>query len=113
LARVLHAHRAEGYLFKTSNDRPHLARNVLRTLHEAHAIGFHSFGRYRAAVLSKAQVPDILVKYWLGHARDLSDQYAKQVCEDVAYRQEWCAKAGLGFKLAKLAPHIVAAVSAA
>jgi hypothetical protein len=39
---------------------------------------------------------------WLGHARSLTDRYASQLRDDVAYRQEWCEKAGLGFELGYL-----------
>jgi hypothetical protein len=37
---------------------------------------------------------------WMGHAhKDLTDQYAEQLREDVKYRREWCEKIGLGFVL--------------
>jgi hypothetical protein len=36
----------------------------------------------------------------MGHAhKDLTDQYAEQIREDVEYRREWCDKIGLGFNL--------------
>ena len=36
----------------------------------------------------------------MGHAhKDLTDQYAEQLREDVEYRREWCDKIGLGFNL--------------
>ena len=39
-------------------------------------------------------------KLWMGHAhKDLTDQYAEQLREDVKYRREWCEKIGIGFAL--------------
>jgi hypothetical protein len=36
----------------------------------------------------------------MGHAhKDLTDQYAEQLREDVKYRRKWCEKIGLGFVL--------------
>jgi hypothetical protein len=47
-----------------------------------------------------ASVPWDLEKMWMGHAhKDLTDQYAEQLREDVKYRREWCEKIGLGFVL--------------
>jgi hypothetical protein len=31
--------------------------------------------------------------------KDLTDQYAEQLCEDVKYRRKWCEKIGVGFVL--------------
>jgi hypothetical protein len=49
--------------------------------------------------LRKARVPEDLIGLRLGHARSLTDRYATQLREDVAYRSEWCERAGLGFQL--------------
>ena len=38
------------------------------------------------------------LKMWLGHARNLTDLYAAQLQDDVAFRRDWCERAGLGFK---------------
>jgi len=38
----------------------------------------------------------------LDHSQDLTDRYAAQLYEDVAYRREWCERAGLGFELGEL-----------
>ena len=63
--------------------------------------GFHIFRRFRASWLRKNRVPWDLEKMWMGHAhKDLTDQYAEQLREDVEYRREWCDKIGLGFTLA-------------
>jgi integrase len=102
LARVLREYITgkNGYLFATRKGRPLLARNVRRALHATGAkVGFHAFRRYRAAVLRKARVPEDLITLWLGHARNLTDRYAAQLREDVAYRTEWAERAGLGFEL--------------
>src|ERR1700722_14923688 len=39
---------------------------------------------------------------WLGHSQNLVDLYAAQLRYDVAYRREWCERAGLGFELGEL-----------
>jgi hypothetical protein len=57
---------------------------------------------YRAAVLRKAQIPEDLIGLWLGHAQNLTDRYAAQLRDDVAYRSEWCKRAGLGFSVVTL-----------
>jgi integrase len=90
----------KSYLFSTRNGTPLLSRNVHRALHASGATcGFHSFRRYRAAVLRKTKVPEDLIGLWLGHSRNLTDRYAMQLREDVAFRSEWCERAGLGFQL--------------
>jgi hypothetical protein len=62
--------------------------------------GFHIVRRFRASWLRKNRVPWDLEKMWMGHAhKDLTDQYAEQLHEDVKYRREWCDKIGLGFDL--------------
>ena len=102
LALVLREHIAGklGYIFITRNGTPLPQRATLRALHAAGATcGFHSFRRYRAAMLRKARVPEDLIGLWLGHARNLTDRYAMQLADDLAFRSEWCERAGLGFQL--------------
>lgn len=100
LLRKLTAGR-EGYLFPTKNGRPLAQRNVLRMLKsKVENAGLHSFRRFRAAVLRKAQVPEGLIQFWLGHAQSsVTDLYARQLQNDVKYRQQWAEKCGLGFEL--------------
>ena len=88
-----------GYLFATRKGKPLSHRNVRRALKRAagRSIGFHAFRRFRAAVLRKARVPEDLIKLWLGHAGNITDDYAAQLREDVAFRQEWAARVGVGF----------------
>lgn len=90
------------YLFATASGNPMSQRNALRILHTRHKVGFHAFRRFRTAVLRKARVPEDLVKLWLGHAsRSVTDDYARQLCEDLPFRQEWAERAGLGFSIEK------------
>jgi len=94
------------YLFQTRG-KPLSHRNVLRdSLHPIlkkmgrEKFGFHIFRRFRASWLRKNRVPWDLEKMWMGHAhKDLTDQYAEQLREDVKYRRNWCEKIGLGFIL--------------
>jgi integrase len=90
-------------LFQTSRGEPLSQRNVLRnSLHPIlktmgrEECGFHAFRRLRASWLRKNRVPWDLEKMWMGQAhKDLTDQYAEQLREDV----KWCERIGLGFVL--------------
>lgn len=90
-----------GYLFTTSSGRPLSQRNVLRALHAvAGTIGLHAFRRFRTETLRRAQVPEDLIRFWLGHAsRTVTDAYAQGLQHDTAWRRLWCERAGLGFEL--------------
>jgi integrase len=93
-----------GYLFTTASGRPPLQRNVLHTLHQlAGMVGLHAFRRFRTSILRKARAPEDLIGLWLGHAGlSVTDSYARQLREDVAFRQEWTERCGLGFELGHL-----------
>ena len=91
---------AGSYLFATASGKPMSQRNVLRILHTRLKVGFHAFRRFRTSVLRKARVPEDLLKLWLGHAsKSVTDDYARQLREDLPFRQEWAERAGLGFSL--------------
>jgi integrase len=105
LAQVLRRYTEgmNGYLFTTRAGRILDPRNSLKALHGAgNRGGFHAFRRFRFSVLRRAGVPENLIKQWLGHSQNLMDLYAAQLRFDVAYRHEWCEKAGLGFELGEL-----------
>lgn len=75
-------------------------RNVLRYLHNRHKVGFHAFRRFRTSVLRKARVPEDLLKLWLGHAsKSVTDDYARQLREDLPFRRKWAKRVGLGFSI--------------
>jgi integrase/recombinase XerD len=103
LARHLRAHvgNRTGYLFPTASGKPMCQRNVLRALHATgKKIGLHSFRRFRTETLRRARVPEDLTKLWLGHSKEsVTDFYAGGLQNDLAWRQEWCERAGLGFSL--------------
>jgi integrase len=103
LAEMLRNHVAgrAGYVFTTRLGRPLSQRNLLRVLHAvAGKGGFHAFRRFRASVLRKTRVPEDLVRFWLGHAgRSVTDDYARQLREDLPFRQEWAERVGTGFEL--------------
>jgi integrase len=93
----------DGYLFTTRAGRLLDQRNSLKALHGAgNRGGFHAFRDFRFAVLRKAGVPENLIKQWMGHSQNLMDLYAAQSRLDMAYRREWCDRAGLGFELGEL-----------
>jgi len=105
LARVLRGYTEgkDGFLFTTRAGRVLDQRNSLKALHGAgNRGGFHAFRRFRFAVLRRGGAPENLIKLWLGHSQNLMDLYAAQLRYDVAYRREWCEKAGLGFELSEL-----------
>jgi integrase len=103
LAGYLRAHvgNKSGYLFPTASGKPLCQRNVLRALHATgKKIGLHSFRRFRTETLRRARVPEDLTKLWLGHSKEsVTDFYAGGLQNDLAWRQEWCKRAGLGFSL--------------
>jgi integrase/recombinase XerD len=104
LAGHLRAHvgnKSGCYLFPTANGKPMCQRNVLRALHATgKKIGLHSFRRFRTETLRRARVPEDLIKLWLGHSKEsVTDFYAGGLQNDLAWRQEWCERAGLGFSL--------------
>ncbi len=79
-----------------------ISQEAVRSLHSRHKVGFHAFRRFRTSVLRKARVPEDLVKLWLGHAsKSVADDYARQLREDVPFRQEWAQRVGLGFSMGK------------
>ena len=85
-----------GYLFATRSGRPLAQRNVNR----AAGVGLHAFRRFRTETLRRARVPEDLIGLWLGHApRSVTDRYATGLQHDLAWRREWCDRAGLGFSI--------------
>jgi integrase len=101
LAKVLREYAVGriGLLFATRDGKPLSQRNVLRSLHAAGAMcGFHAFRRFRAETLRRERVPEDLVRFWLGHASaSVTDDYANGLREDLAWRQDWAQRIGLGF----------------
>lgn len=76
--------------------KPKLAKLNLDTRWAA----MHCFRRFRSSVLKKNRCPDDLAKFWLGHQnRDITDDYAEQLREDLEWRQQIVAAIGLGFAL--------------
>lgn len=103
LAQLLREHifGRTGYVFATDNGTPLGQRNALRSLHATgKKIGFHAFRRFRTEVLRRSRVPEDLVKLWLGHSKTtVTDFYADGLRNDIAWRSEWCERAGLGFSV--------------
>lgn len=61
--------------------------------------GFHSFRRFRVTHLKSENVPDMLIKFWTGHAAsDITERYTK-IGADIQKRREFAINAGLGFSL--------------
>ena len=97
--------RKSGFLLETATGKMlwpgTLYRDGLKTILKGMGRGkvrFHAFRRFRQAVLEMSEVRQLLIDFWLGHDNpDMSSRYAKQLTEDVEFRQEWVGKVGLGF----------------
>jgi len=101
-----------GYLFATAQGESLQQRNVLRVLHSVKRVGFHAFRRFRLTWLRKSGAPKDLERFWMGHApEEVGDLYSK-LKEDVAFRQEWAGRIGLGFELVHIGPQNAAAAEA-
>jgi hypothetical protein len=92
--------RKSGLLFQTDSCKPIAQSNIIRdSLSGLGVEGFHCFRRFRNAVLTEADCPEDLKKFWIGHAtKDVSELYGKQTTKNLRRRQEWTEKVGLGFK---------------
>jgi hypothetical protein len=91
-----------GRLFATAHGEPLQQRNVLRVLHRVQHVGFPAFRRFRLTWLRKNGVPKDLERFWMGHApAELGDLYSK-LKDDVAFRQQWAERVGLGFSVGTL-----------
>ena len=91
-------------MFATSQGRPLQQQNVLRVLHEVRPVGFRAFRRFRRTWLRRNGTPRDLERYWMGHAAEkVGDLYSK-LKDDVAFRQEWAQRVGLGFELVHIGP---------
>jgi integrase len=101
-----------GYLFATVQGKPLQQRNVLRVLHSVKRVGFHALRRFRLTWLRKSGAPKDLERFWMRHApEEVGDLYSK-LKEDVAFRQEWAGRIGLGFELVHIGPQNAAAAEA-
>jgi len=97
--------RKSGFLLETKTGNMlwpgTLYRDGLKTILKGMGRGkvrFHAFRRFRQAMLEKSEVRQLLIDFWLGHDDpDMSSRYAKQLTEDLEFRQEWSEKVGLGF----------------
>jgi integrase len=102
--------RKSGFLLETKTGKMlwpgTLYRDGLKTILKGigrDKVRFHAFRRFRQAVLAKSDVRQILIDYWMAHdSSDMSSRYAKQLTEDVEFRQEWAEKVGLGFGLSEV-----------
>jgi hypothetical protein len=73
-ARVL-ANRKDRFLFETATGLPMAPRNIARdSLHPllkkmgCGSAGFHTFRRFREAVLQMSNARNLLIDFWMGHA---------------------------------------------
>ncbi|MGC1254618.1 MAG: hypothetical protein WA867_03625, partial [Candidatus Acidiferrales bacterium] len=97
--------RESGFLLETETGNmlwpSTLCRDGLKTILKGMGrskVRFHAFRRFRQAVLEKSDVRQLLIDYWMAHDNsDMSSRYAKQLTEDVEFRQGWAEKVGLGF----------------
>jgi hypothetical protein len=110
MLREFIGNRKSGFLFETGTGKmlwpSTLCRDGLKTILKdmgRSKVRFHAFRRFRQAVLEKSEVRQLLIDYWMAHDNsDMSARYAKQLTEDMKFRQEWAEKVGLGFDLSEV-----------
>jgi hypothetical protein len=98
--------RKGGLLFRTSTSSQLLQSSVLReslhpTLETIQHVkgGFNIFRRFRITQMQKAECPEVLRRFWSGHApRHVSERYTK-LRDERNFRLEWAERIGLGFEL--------------
>jgi hypothetical protein len=62
--------------------------------------GFHTFRRFREAVLQMSNARNLLIDFWMGHANsEMVGRYGKQLLANIRWRQQCTATIGLGFTL--------------
>lgn len=96
--------RKSGLVFVNACGKPLSQTNLLRR--KFHPLlktlgvekqGFHGTRRLRLTWLRKANTPDDLIRFWLGHSSSaIGDRYSK-LSEDLKFRQEVAERVGLGF----------------
>jgi len=109
LAALLKAYigeRKSGFLFPTAtgqmNSKENLWRDGFKTVVREMGldISWHSFRRFREAVLQMTDVRQLVLDYWMGHEnRDMSTRYGKQLKHNTKFLAEQAEKVGLGFDL--------------
>ena len=100
--RVLHVRRS---IWRGQEQEPKTA-NALRVVDVPEALA----KELRITWLRKNAVPKDLERFWMGHAaEDVGDLYSK-LKEDVAFRQQWAERIGLGFELVHIGPQTVVAM---
>lgn len=83
----------EGKIFHTSE------RTLRRRIEELGIRGFHSMRRFRITHLQGENVPQMLTKFWSGHAAsDQTEKYTKMGGK-IEERKMWANRAGLGFTI--------------
>jgi hypothetical protein len=88
------------FLFQSKRG-PMRLKTARNRLHKLHAEGFHCFRRFRTTRLRERNVPEDILRYWIGHGgQSISDRYSK-LAENVELRKEWAGVegAGLGFDI--------------
>jgi integrase len=118
--------RKDGFLFCTKSGRPLSQRNILRdSFHkilygkefkkgqvvvarrvegvapemEGKKCASHAFRRYRTTHLRTANVPEDVLRFWIGHAdKSVTDRYTK-MAKQIEHRKNWADLAGIGFEI--------------
>jgi integrase len=125
LADALRDHigdRTTGLVFPSERGTPLRKSNLLRrSLHPIleemgkDPCGFHAFRRFRVGHLRKQHVPEILLRWWIGHSTvGITDRYGLEgVIRDTLFRTITAQKAALGFTVPRVAPIAPKAASGA
>ena len=78
---------ASRFLFETATGLPMAPRNIARdSLHPllkkigCGSAGFHTFRRFREAILQMSNARNLLIDFWMGHANsEMAGRYGKQL----------------------------------
>jgi integrase len=89
-----------GFLYRNENGGPARVQTLYDLNDKIGIPGFHSLRRFRVTHLRSQNVPEDILKYWIGHStnKDITDRYSK-LGQYVELRKQWSEKAGLGFEI--------------
>jgi integrase len=108
LLKVFLGDRNSGLVFSNRAGKPLSQTNLARrSLHpilkeiKAEKTGFHAMRRFRATWLRKQRVPEDLIQFWLGHAKQSQTDGYSKLAEDVGFRTQVAETVATGFVVPK------------
>jgi hypothetical protein len=90
--------------------RPLQQRNILRVLHQVRLVGFPCFSEISTDLAQEKRHSERPRTLLDGHAPEEVGNLNSKLKDDVAFRQEWAERVGLGFQLVHIGPQNVVGV---